>query len=159
MRYDERDFGALPSDSREVATWQPVYLEALRIELRERLGEFAQMRAGYELRRELDPDSLTHRLTTQVLARVTGPRIYTASEQATATAVGFATWWDMCKATYRGRWWMRWRRWNIRYVQRSETKTATVRVEAELAVLFPHAADLPDRLGNAYPVILRADRC
>jgi hypothetical protein len=145
----------------EAADWTRIYLDALRLDMRERVGEFAASRSRYELWHEHDPPMRTHWFTTEVLAKTTGPRTYEAHESATAMMVGFASWFDHFKATYRGRWWMRWRRWRIHYRQRSETKTATVRVEAELALFFPHAAALPifpEWLGQGYAVILRTER-
>jgi hypothetical protein len=152
------DAGVFDEGRAQSAAWRQAYLTVLRSTFTERLGGFAAARVGYELWRELDPPQLAHRVTTEMLGKATGPRTYEASESATALVVGFATWRDMFKATYRGRWWMRWRRWKINYIERTETKQATVRVQAELAVLFPHAQDLPEWLGGGYPVILQADR-
>lgn len=138
---------AAESGDREVLT-------ALQMGLSYAVGEFAASRARYGMYRELDPPRLVHRFTTEVLARCTGPQVYERSATATAQVVGFASWWDMWKATYCGRWWMRWRRWPVRYIERSDTATATVRVEADLAVLFPHAQALPEAMGRAYAVVL-----
>lgn len=150
----------LGEEAAESAAWNQIHLDALRFGMSERLGEFAMSRASYELRRQLDPPVLVHRFATEILGKATGPRTYEQSESATALTVGFATWWDMWKATHRGRWWMRWRRWHINYVERTETATATVRVEADVAVLFPEADQppvFPAWLGRAYPVVLHAE--
>jgi hypothetical protein len=157
MNFDGFDMGGTVGSSQ----WKQVVLTAMRFGLRERVGEFAMRRAHYETYRVMDPPSLVHSFATEVLGKATGPQHYQASESATALVVGFATWRDMFKATYRGRWWMRWWRWHINYIERSETKTATVRVEAELGLFFPHAQEppvFPGWLGLAYPVVLRAER-
>lgn len=142
----------------EVEEWNYVHLQALRMGVRERIGEFAAERSSYELWREADPPRLVHNFVTEILGKTTGPREYAASKSATALVVGFASWWDMFKATYRGRWWMRWRKWTINYIERTATATATVRVEADLGVLFPGAQVppgwCPDYLGEPSPVVL-----
>lgn len=132
---------------------QDAYLEAMRIEVSRIIGDFAASRMSYRLARIYDPAGMAHHLATEILARATGPRIYTDRRSASVELVRFASWWDHFKATYRRRWWMRWRRWEVRYTLREATAVAEVKVEANIAVLFPHAEDLPARLGPAYPVV------
>jgi hypothetical protein len=59
----------------------------------------------------------------------------------------FATWWDHWKATYRGRWWMRWRRWTVNY--NIEARTLTARAEADLSRYwaYPQANVTPPEFG------------
>jgi hypothetical protein len=130
-----------------------VYLEAMQFGVRHRIGEFALSRMRYEIYPEVDPSGMVHHLTTEILAKSTGPRVYTDRQTASVELVRFASWRDHFKATYRGRWWMRWRSWNIRYTFRTDSATAEVKVEATIAVVFPHAGGLPEYLGRAYPVV------
>jgi hypothetical protein len=132
---------------------QQLQLEVLRVGMTERLGHFAAQRLGYEAYREFDPPALAHRVTTEILARTTGPRVYADRRSASVELVRFASWWDHFKAAYRRRWWMRWRRWQIHYTMREATAVAEIKVEATIAAVFPHAQNLPDVLGRAYPVV------
>lgn len=147
MSAPRRPYGAHPAP-------EQAYLEAMRVSVTELLGEFAASRMDYRLRRAYAPPALAHRLAVDVLARCTGPRRYTDSRSASVELVRFASWWDHFKATYRRRWWMRWRRWRVQYTLREATAVATVTVEADIAAVFPHAGVLPPALGEAYPVVL-----
>jgi len=132
---------------------EQIYLEAMRIGISERLGNFALSRMRYELHREFDPMGIAHHLSAEILRCATEPAIYRDRTTATAAVVRFATWWDHFKAVYRRRWWMRWRHWEVSYWWAEETAVAEVVVQATLEALFPHAGDLPDGLGPAYPVV------
>jgi hypothetical protein len=132
---------------------EQIYLEAMRISVSERLGDFALSRMRYELHREFDPLGIAHRLSTEILRYSTEPTIHRDRTTATAAVVRFATWWDHFKAVYRRRWWMRWYRWEIHYWWAEETAVAEVTVRATREALFPHAGGMPDWLGPPYPVI------
>jgi hypothetical protein len=136
-----------------------VYLQALQLGFRERVGEFALSRLRYELWREYDPAAWSHRVVTEVLSRCSGPREYSDSRTASVDLVRFASWWDHFKATYRRRWWMRWRGWRVNYTLRTATATAQIRIRATATEFFPHAQDLPEWLGPAYPVIAAEEMC
>lgn len=132
---------------------EQVYLEAMRFGVTEQLSDFAASRMDYQLLRQFDPPGLAHRLSVEILTRATSPRVYTDRRSASIQLVRFASWWDHYKATYRRRWWMSWRRWQINYTVREAVAVAEVKVEATMAAVFPHAEDPPDRLGAAYPVV------
>jgi hypothetical protein len=67
--------------------------------------------------------------------------------------VRFATWWDHWKATYRGRWWMRWRKWTVRYNIEHHPLTAKVVVDMTRYWTFPGADIYPSELGGPVPFI------
>lgn len=130
-----------------------VYLDAVQVGVRRRLGDFAASRMRLDVYREVDPPALAFQLSTDLLAKTTGPQVYTDHRSASVQLVRFASWWDHFKAAYRRRWWMRWRHWEIRYTVREATAVAEVKVEATIAAVFPHAADIPDFLGRPYPLV------
>jgi hypothetical protein len=130
-----------------------LHLNVVRAEVTELLGYFAASRMCYEPIRIYDPPAMAHRLSTELLAKTTGPQVYTDRRSASVQLVRFASWWDHFKATYRRRWWMRWRHWKIHYTLREATAVAEVRVEATIAAVFPHAQNVPDVLGQPYAVV------
>lgn len=137
--------------------WTQIQLEQLKVAVAHRLGPYAAQRLRYEVRDQVaDPEDLVQELSTYVLGKSTGARTYEQSRTATASVVRFGSWWDHFKAAHRRRWWMRWRHWRVHYYWREETVVATVKVDADVAVVFPHAQDLPESLGAGYPLILWA---
>ncbi len=120
-------------------------------------------------------DLMVHELSVDVLSdRLPPAEIHhtvrakqTVTVDGTVTYDRFATWWDHYKATYRGRWWMRWRRWNVRTVKEAHPYTVTrdirckhhVTVDLERYRTYPHATvALPESFGapvRAYSYGLR----
>jgi hypothetical protein len=137
----------------EPIQYQRLDLDALSYGVKFRLGGFAAARLNYRVRRDPVLHDLVYELNTQILGRKGPRKVYEQSCSATAGVVRFASWWDHFKATYRRRWWMRWRRWEVHYFWREETAVATARVVASIGVIFPHARNLPEQLGEPYSVI------
>lgn len=55
----------------------------------------------------------------------------------------FATWWDHFKATYRQRWWMRWRRWAVHYTTDRIPFEGRTTIQIHGKWLMPYAPALP----------------
>lgn len=89
------------------------------------LGAESMQRLTLTTREDYIADRLVAQLRTAVLAEHLPPQQVTVEVDYDHPAAGgrgvttdprFATWWDMFKATYRARWWMRWRSWPVRTV-------------------------------------------
>lgn len=99
-----------------------------------------------ELRRLLEP--MMYELTTMVLADRIDETEIREQRSETVYFPRFATWWDHFKATYRGRWWMRWRRWQVRFVAEDVTVTAKVVVDLTRYHTYPQANIVPPEFGR-----------
>lgn len=117
-------------------------------------GPYSRERLRMEIHSRLDPHMLALTLSTELLAMVKRDEIQEHHEDVIVVTAAFATWWDHFKATYRGRWWMRWRRWTIRYTESEQVHRVTVRVRADLAAIFPEASVENPRGGRTWPVVL-----
>lgn len=131
------------------------YLEAMRVGIRadplagRYVGRYSS--EAMELRRIFDPMLLE--LRTFLLTDKLGDKEIREERTVDHECVRFATWWDHWKATYRGRWWMRWRRWTVRYNIEHHPLTARVSVDMSRYWTFPEADVYPDSLGAAVPYI------
>lgn len=99
------------------------------------VGSYASDRM--ELVRHLE--HMCWELRTYILADQLGEERVTRTHRETAEFVGFATWWDHFKATYRGRWWMSWRRWQINYKVSEKHVDGRVDVDMTKYWAFPQA--------------------
>lgn len=79
-------------------------------------------------------------LRARVLAEQLPPQTIHHTVRVETTDPRHATWWDAFKATYQQRWWMRWRRWQIRYVHAPVTVERTVEVSVRDHWTYPRAA-------------------
>lgn len=100
----------------------PLRLELLPVAIRHSLRDYGLVGVAERLRLTYLVEDMTYELSTQLLAERLPPQYihHTVREQQTVTGSGtvsdlhFATWFDHFKATYAGRWWMRWRMWTVR---------------------------------------------
>ncbi|MFI7608518.1 hypothetical protein ACIBTV_25660 [Micromonospora sp. NPDC049366] len=127
-----------------------VYLEELRYGLRQDLGSYAAQRL--ELREVLD--QMAVELTTSVLAdKLPTEQVRQYRRERIETA-RFATWWDHFKATYRERWWMRWRRWRVAQLVDEHLLEAVAVVDLQRYWAFPRAAVPAPQLGEPVRVMV-----
>ncbi len=84
-------------------------------------------------------------LRARVLAEQLPPQTIRHTVRVTVDDPRFATWWDAFKATYRERWWMRWRSWEIRHVKTPVAVERQVVVNVRDHWTYPRAAiQLPE---------------
>ncbi len=122
-------------------------MEELRIGMRTMdppLGYYASART--ELVRHIE--QMAWELRVHVLSERLDEIRVADSRTEDHECIRFATWFDHWKATYRGRWWMRWRRWTVRY--NIEHHPITVRVAADLTRYwtYPEASITPPEFGE-----------
>lgn len=113
------------------------------------LGEFS--RGRLDLRQMLDP--MLFELSTSVLSERLPTERVTRTHREQIETARFATWWDHWKATYRGRWWMRWRRWSVRQLVDVHEVEAVAAVDLDRHWTFPRAAIPVPELGEPVRVI------
>lgn len=109
-----------------------------------RLGYYSASRIS--LAERLYDDLIT--LSTYVLADHVGDEEVVRTHRETGEFVGFATWWDHWKATYRGRWWMRWRKWRINYKISELHVDGKVQVDLKQYWAYPRANIAPPEFGE-----------
>ncbi|GAA3751839.1 hypothetical protein [Micromonospora maritima] len=113
------------------------------------LGEFS--RGRLDLRQLLDP--MMFELSTAVLSERLPTERVTRTRREQIETARFATWWDHFKATYRGRWWMRWRRWAVRQLVDTHEIEAVAAVDLDRHWTFPRAAIAAPELGDPVRVM------
>ena len=129
-----------------------VVLEEIRYAVRHdplHLGAYSAGRV--DLRQLLDP--MMFELSTAVLSERLPTEQVTRRRRETIETARFATWWDHWKATYRGRWWMRWRRWSVRQLVDTHEIEAVAAVNLDRHWTFPRAAVAVPELGEPVRVI------
>jgi len=128
-----------------------IFMKTVEYGIRESVGPFAARR----LQASYLPEHMMIELKTAILACQMGEERIVEERRAKHECLRFATWWDHFKATYRGRWWMRWRRWEIAYANEHHELVARVDVDMTKYWTFPKATiDFPDEFGDHYPVIV-----
>lgn len=150
-----------------------IKLDPLLIQIREQLDRGTYLSQTAQLRY---CDAMTVELRAHVLAQQLPPKLLThyVRESTPQLIKGetpvrrFATWRDHFKATHQGRWWMRWRRWRIRYIEVAvpfaHTHVFDCRHTVEVAVRdhwsFPEAriAVYPEELGGPVMVSITESR-
>lgn len=93
------------------------------------------------------------RVVGDVLTDKLPPQIIRRNVTITAEAYRYATWWDMCRDTYRDRWWGGWaaRRWPPRQVPVPVRGSELVEVTVRQHWSFPQPRrEFPDELGPVY---------
>ena len=87
-------------------------------------------------------------LRTAMLADWLGEERIIETRRENHECLRFATWWDHFKATYRGRWWMRWRRWAVAYNIENHPLTARAEIDMTRYWAFPQADIYVSELGD-----------
>ena len=133
-------------------------LDPLLVQIRHRLDPGTYLSQQAQL--SYCVDDLTIQLKSQVLAHQLPPETYRQVVEGTAEDHRFATWWDHFKATYRSRWWMRWRTWPIYYtrVQVPYRHTAEVVVRGHWSFPDARIAAYPEELGAPVYVAITEPR-
>lgn len=126
-----------------------VLLHELRCAYRYDLGQFSMDRMDF--RQLLDP--MFAELSTTVLSEQLPTERVTQRRREEVETARFASWWDHWKATYRGRWWMRWRRWSVRQLVDTHEIEAVAAVHLDRFWTFPKAAVSVPELGDPVRVI------
>jgi len=123
-------------------------LDPLIVQIRDRLDRGTYLSQQAQL--SVCADDLTVQLRSFVLAHQLPPETITQTISGTTQDGRHATWWDHFKATYRGRWWMRWRGWQINYRLVDVPYFHTVQVVVRGHWSFPDArlASYPPELGE-----------
>lgn len=106
-------------------------LERLKVGTDQRItAEMLTMMSSAQWSAEQDylRDQMVIRLRAHVLAEQLPPQTMQHRIRWEIEDERFASWWDMFKATYADRWWMRWRTWAVRYVPMPVERTVTVEV-------------------------------
>lgn len=112
----------------------------------DRLGAYAREHAQIQMIEEGWTE-----LATQVLADNLGQERISETVRGRVEVARFAGWWDHFKATYRGRWWMRWRRWQINYTISRQPAVARVDIDLTRYWTYPEADVLPlEEFGRPY---------
>ena len=127
-----------------------VVLDEVRRRISEDVGPYAAGRT--ELFEQIDAMRLT--LAMDVLAEKLPAEQVRKHRREVIHTARFATWWDHWKATYRGRWWMRWRRWSVRQLVDEHELEATAVVDLQRYWTYPRAALPVPELGEAVKVML-----
>ncbi len=109
-----------------------------------------------ELSRIIEPMMLE--LATYLLTEKLGEKRIVERRVVDHECLRFASWWDHWKATYRGRWWMRWRRWEVRYNIEHQPIEARVEVDMTKYWTFPEADIVPAALGAPLGYITNSRR-
>lgn len=122
-----------------------IQLDPLIVQVREGLGRGTYLSETAQLRYLVD--TLTVELRAHVLAHQLPPETVVAVVSGDTEAKRFATWWDHFKATYRARWWMLWRRWDINYTTVKVPYEHLTNVTVRGAWTFPEARIYPPELG------------
>lgn len=120
-----------------------IKLDPLIVQIRHRLDPGTYLAQQAQL--FYTADTMTAELRSFVLAHQLPPETITQVVDGTTPDHRHATWWDHFKATYRSRWWMRWRGWHINYHTVDVPYSSTVKVVVRGHWTFPDA-----RL-NSYP--------
>jgi len=133
-----------------------VILDPLRLKLARTLslevGEYLVNSSTLEVDRFLDRIALEFRY--EVLAERMPPAEVRHPVVLVEDDPRHATWWDMFKATYRGRWWMRWRAWEVAYTSTPVTVRRDVVVNIQGHFTFPQAPRIGDRFGQPVAVAI-----
>lgn len=124
-------------------------LHELKMSMMLEVGSFAAQR--FSILHHIERGQVE--LMTMILADHLGEEEIVESRREHVEFVGFASWWDHWKATYRGRWWMRWRTWEVNYKVEERDVVATVRVNMTKYWAFPKANIPAPEFGNPVPVI------
>lgn len=134
----ERPTGEYITDDR-LSDWR--IMEELKVGMRfsePPIGSYSAQRAELYYRFE----EMSYELRTYMLADHLGDKRVTETRTEEHECIRFASWWDHFKATYRGRWWMSWRRWDVGYNIEHHPLTATAVVDLTRYWVFPRA-DVP----------------
>lgn len=130
------------------ATYEQRVMDMLRVAVRTdplvRLGYFSA--SQMEISKILHDDMI--QFATNLLADNLGEEKAIANSRQTEEFVGFATWWDHFKATYRGRWWMSWRKWRINYKIDELTVLGQIEVDLKRYWAYPKAEITPPEFGE-----------
>jgi hypothetical protein len=128
-------------------------LDAMRVGIRmdpmyalhgRRVGSYSAREM--ELSRIIEPMMLD--LSTYLLTEKLGEERIVEERVVDHECIRFASWYDHWKATYRGRWWMRWRRWEVRYNIEHHPIKARIEVDMTKHWTFPEADIVPAELGS-----------
>lgn len=138
-------------------------LEAMRVGIRQdptfalhdrQVGSYS---AGeIMLSRVIEPMMLE--LATYLLTEKLGEERIVEERVVDHECLRFATWWDHFKATYRTRWWMRWRRWEVCFNIEHRPIRARVEVDMTKHWTFPEANIVPAELGRPMGYITNTRR-
>ncbi len=134
-------------------------LQRLRVAVQQRVSaEMATVASTAQFSAIVDDvvDAMVFRLQAQVLAEQLPPQTADHLVRVATTDPRYATWWDHFKDTHQNRWWMRWRSWSVRYVQKPVSVERVVTVNVRDNWTYPRAAiALPeDRFGSPVMVSL-----
>jgi hypothetical protein len=137
--------------STTTADWR--VLEAMRVGIKvdpmyhlhgRRIGAYS---AGeMQLSKVIDPMMLE--LATYLLTEKLGEERIVEEHVEEHDCLRFASWFDHWKATYRSRWWMRWRRWEVRFNIEHQPVRARVEVDMTKYWTFPEADIIPSEMGR-----------
>lgn len=141
----------------QFATFKQVALQQLKVACRRVLSAELPFVAGTARFDVSMMEWISRDLMLDVQARVLAeqlpPQEITHHVRVWTTDPRHATWWDHFKATYRGRWWMGWHRWEIRYVDTPVWLDRRVTVAVRDHWTYPRATvGLPPSLGS--PVLV-----
>lgn len=135
-----------------IVSLQQVALTQLKLATRQYLSrEMATLASTVQLDAFVDDmiQNMVFELRARVLAEQLPPQKISHRIRVTTDDPRFATWWDAFKATYRERWWMRWRTWKVEHVMTPVTVARTVEVDVQNHWTYPRAAiQLPESLGR-----------
>jgi hypothetical protein len=85
-------------------------------------------------------------LKAKVLAEQMPPQTFERTFRIRHSRNEYESWWDHFKDTYQHRWWMRWRKWNVRMRKVAEVTSHVVSVAVQDFWTYPQArATLPER--------------
>ncbi|MGC4886723.1 hypothetical protein [Micromonospora sp. DT227] len=132
------------------SNFKVIVLDEVRSQISEDLGPYAAGRT--ELVEQIDGMRMT--LSMSVLAEQLPTERVRGHRREVIQTARFATWWDHWKATYRGRWWMRWRRWSVRQLVDEHELEATAVVDLRRYWTYPRAAVPVPQLGDPVKVML-----
>lgn len=95
-------------------------------------------------------EQMAYELRTYVLAEHLGDEKIVETRTEDHECLRFASWWDHWKATYRSRWWMRWRKWQIAYSIEHHPVTARAEINMTRYWAYPEANVPAPEFGDPY---------
>ena len=138
-------------------SFRDVALHRLKVSVQRQISnEMVYMARTAEAHGHLDRmyDRMVLDLRAKVLAEQLPPQTITHTVRVEALDPRHATWWEFFKATYRQRWWMRWRDWTVRYVDTPVTVQRSVVVKVRDHWTYPRASIIPPDTDFGAPVMV-----